>query len=376
MQHPIAEEIISPQIAKICGKSAPARLKQMAAAGLAPLGGGDLVTALYILSYDADKAIADKARSSLIELPDNVLATAIDQLDNGVILDGLAQVLFQQPAPLQKILFNKATFSESVVWMASNVRNEQALEIIASNEQRLLECPAIIEALYKNKFVRMSTADRAVELAVHNNIELPGISCFQEIKAALKGIPKAPDPEAVKTEDDAFRSTMELQVATDLDEKAVEQVYEERENNPSDEETVKKVETLEQSIAKMSISTKIRTATLGSSSQRAILIRDSNKLVSMAVVQSPGLSEAEIMQYSKYRSLPEEAVRYMARNREWTKHYTVKLNLVKNPRCPLEISMRFLNHLRNNDVRSLERDKNIPQAIAVAAKKLRNKRTK
>jgi len=376
MQHPISEETVSPQIAKVCGKNAPPQLKQMAAAGLAPLGGGDLVTTLYILSYDNDQSIAGKARESLLGLPGNVLEAAVDQIDNGIILDGLAQILYQKPDTLKKLLFNEAIFPETVIWMAGKVKDEQVLEIIASNEQRLLEFPAIIEELYKNQSVRMSTADRAVELAIHNNIELKGISCFQEIKSALRGdgAPAKADPSP--EEDEAFKNTMELQVWKELDEKAVDDAYKAIEKDQEKEEETKKIETLEQSIAKMSISAKIRTATLGSSSQRAVLIRDSNKLVAMAVVQSPGLSEAEITQYSKYRSLPEEAVRFMARNRDWTKHYTVKLNLVKNPRCPLEISMRFLNHLRNNDVRALERDKNIPQAIAVAAKKLRNKRTK
>ena len=376
MQHPISEESVSPQIAKVCGKNTPPKLKQMAAAGLAPLPSTDLVTALYMLSYDKDTAIADKATSSLLGLPENDLVGAIEQINNAGVLDGLTRRLHGQVSPLEKILLNRAASPETVAWMAKNIQHDPVLEIIAANEQRLLEFPYIIEALYNNKFVRMSTADRAVELAIRNNVELKGISCFEELKAALKGDPQTPKADDPRSDDETFKKSLELQIWKELDEKAIGEAYDEIDGNKPKGETAKKIETLEQSIARMSISSKIRTATLGSSSQRAILIRDSNKLVSMAVVQSPGLSEAEVVLYSKYRSLPEEAVRYMARNREWTKHYSVKLNLVRNPRCPLEISMRFLTYLRNNDVRSLEKDKNIPQAIAVAAKKLRNKRMK
>ena len=43
-------------------------------------------------------------------------------------------------------------------------------EFVATNEQRLLENPRIIELLYMNKNTRMSTADRIVELAARNGL--------------------------------------------------------------------------------------------------------------------------------------------------------------------------------------------------------------
>jgi hypothetical protein len=52
----------------------------------------------------------------------------------------------------------------------------------------------------------------------------------------------------------------------------------------------------------------------------------------------------------------------------------VKLNLVQNPRTPIQDALRFLNHLRPHDVRGLERSRDVPQAIANAAKNLRAKR--
>ncbi len=92
----------------------------------------------------------------------------------------------------------------------------------------------------------------------------------------------------------------------------------------------------------------------------------------------PGLgiaiNESEVRRYTNLRNLPDEVVRYMAKKRDWVRHYQVKLNLVHNPKCPVDISMRFLLHLRTPDVRALERDKNIPQAVAKAATRLRKKR--
>ncbi len=375
MEHPIPVESLSPQVIKVCGPQAPPQLKDMAAGGLAPLGPVDLVTALYVLSYDPDKGIKDKAGASLLGLPDGMLNGALEQVADEYVVDGLCRLLIKRPLSIEKILLNSVTNDETAKWIATSSDNERVLETVAANEERLLRCPQIIEALYTNKTTRMSTVDRAVELAVRNDIELKGIACFNEVKASIKGelIPEATEE---RTPDDSmFQDNLEGDEWKELDEDQINEAYETIEKGEEEKtETVKKVETLEQSLARLTISAKIRVATLGSAGQRSILIRDANKLVSMAVVKSPGIRESEIMQYCTFRSLPQEAVRYMASNREWTKHYIVKLNLVQNPKCPLDISLRFLQHLRMNDVSVLMRSKNVPAAISKAAKQLRNKR--
>ncbi|MCP4600642.1 MAG: hypothetical protein GY847_08950 [Proteobacteria bacterium] len=375
MEHPVSVDKLSPQVAKVCGPGAPPPLKAMAADGLAPLGPIDLVTVLYVLAYDGDKKLADKAAASLAGMPEGVLSGAVDKIQNEQVLDGLVRLLVGRPGTMEKAVLNRSLADETALWIAAGTGNEKILDTIATNEERLLRYPLIIEALYNNKAARMSTVDRAVELAVRNDIELSGIASFAEVKAAITGEPITESEKETNLDDSFFKENMDQSNQADLDEEEVDKALSAREKGKKEEtETARKIETVEQTLSQLSIAAKIRVATLGSGSQRAVLIRDSNKLVSMAVVRSPGIRESEILQYSRFRSLPEEVVRYMSGNREWTKHYQVKLNLVQNPRCPLEISMRFLPHLRANDVRALERDKNIPGAIAKAAKQLRAKR--
>ncbi len=376
MEHPVALEHLSPQVAKVCGPGAPPQLKAMAAGGLAPLGPVDLVTALYVLSYDADKGLVDKAVASLDGLPDGVLNGAIEQVQNPNVLDGLTRRIVKRPAAMEKALVNRALADETAKWIAANTTEERALEIIAANDERLLRCPAIIEALYHNKTTRMSTVDRAVELAVRNNIDLTGIASFAEVKAAIEGELILEATDEPTPDDLIFQDNLEKDEWLDLDEEEIDEAYEAREDGREEDEKVKKIQSLESSLSRLTISAKIRAATLGSGSQRAVLIRDSNKLVVMAVVKSPGIRESEVLQYSRFRSLPAEALRFMASNRDWTKHYKVKLNLVQNPRCPIETALRFLPHLRANDARGLERDKNVPQAVSAAAKRLRAQRTR
>ncbi|MCU0660807.1 MAG: hypothetical protein MUC50_00605 [Myxococcota bacterium] len=379
MQHPVTFADLSPQLSKILSPGAPAPIKLMAADGMAPLPTGDLLIALYALAYDADEKVSHKARATVGNLPESVLGGALEQVTRQEVLDGLAPLLAGRPTMLHKVLLNKSLADETAVMIARSCNSEDTLEMIAANETRMLACPAIIEALYHNKKARMSTVDRAVELAVRAGIELLGIPSFEQIKAALTGgtAPSEAGPEPALVDDELHASLLE-EAAEEIDEATVSAILESNSTEQpieTPEETQKKVESLMKTLSKLNICSKIRLATLGNASQRAMLIRDSNKLVIMAVVQSPGIRDSEVMLYSRYRTLPEDAVRFIARNREWTKHYTVKLNLAQNPRTPLEFALRFLPHLRANDLRAIERDKNVSGAVAKAAKELRSKRS-
>ena len=123
-------------------------------------------------------------------------------------------------------------------------------------------------------------------------------------------------------------------------------------------------------VSRMTVSQKIRLALLGNAGHRSLLIRDPNKLVAMAAIKSPSVTDQEVGVISQSRSVSEDIVRYIADNREWTKTYVVKVNLVNNPKTPIAQSLRFLTHLRAGDLKSLTNNKNVPQALANAARQI------
>jgi hypothetical protein len=363
---------LSPQVRKICAPDAPPQLKGMAAAGLAPLPPGDLVSALAILAQDQAPLLADKARGTLAGMPEAVLLGAIDQQLPAAVLGLLAGLLSGRDAALEKLILAPGLPDEAAVGLARDLRSERLLEVIAANEQRMLRCPRIIEALYFNKAARMSTVDRAVELAVRNGIELEGIPAFAEVKAALTGrrIDAAAEPAPTDT---LFTGLLD---GEELDAELVDEVLETADGTRTERGgQEEKISATLTDISKLSVSHKVRLAMLGNATQRAVLVRDSNKMVIMAVLKAPSLGDNEVMRFTKARSLPEEAVRYICSRREWTKHYQVKVNLAMNPRTPLPEALKFLNHLRPNDLRTVERSRDVPQSIARAARNLREKRS-
>ena len=126
---------------------------------------------------------------------------------------------------------------------------------------------------------------------------------------------------------------------------------------------------------KMNIAEKIRLATRGNKEARGLLLRDSNKLVAVAVIRSPRITDGEVMMCASNRAVNDDVLRVIYNNRDWTKDYRIKLALVKNPKTPMALAFRFLSTLRDSDVKDLGRDRNVPSGVAMQARKMIEKKT-
>jgi hypothetical protein len=123
-------------------------------------------------------------------------------------------------------------------------------------------------------------------------------------------------------------------------------------------------------LASLPIGTRLKLAMKGTREQRAQLIRDPNKIISTAVLSSPKLTEAEVEAFTKMGNVSEDVLRIISMNRSWTKSYTVVLGLTKNPKTPPAISMQMMNRLTEKDVKMLSVDRNVPEALRLAARRL------
>lgn len=126
-------------------------------------------------------------------------------------------------------------------------------------------------------------------------------------------------------------------------------------------------ETLLQRIARMNAAQKIKCALLGSHEERLLLIRDPNKVVARAVVQSPKLTQSEIEACASMTSVAEEVLRLIAANRGFVKNYSVVRSLINNPRAPLDVTLPLLARLNDRDAKSLSINRNVSDALRTAA---------
>lgn len=129
-------------------------------------------------------------------------------------------------------------------------------------------------------------------------------------------------------------------------------------------------------LSSLPIVDRMKLAMKGTREQRAQLIRDSNRLVASAVLSSPKLTDSEVESFAKMANVSEDVLRVIAANRQWTKSYGVVLGLTRNPKTPPAISMQLLQRLSEKDTKMLAVDRNVPEALRLAARKAMVKRLK
>ena len=128
--------------------------------------------------------------------------------------------------------------------------------------------------------------------------------------------------------------------------------------------------TVLQKVSKMNVGQRIKLGFIGGKEERALLIRDTARLVQNAVLASPKLTDAEVESFAGSKNLQENVFREIARQRRFLKLYPVVRNLVNNPRCPLDISLTLVKTLMVYDLKSLRHNKNVPDTIRKVAGKL------
>lgn len=353
---------LSPAAQKALGPG-PARM--MAARGMAPLPPADQLTVLYQLMVEGDQSLAASASQTATKLPDTILAGALvnAQLDARVI-DKFAQLVGNRAPVFDALVQNPSIADETLATLAGRL-GAREVDRIATNEQRMLRHPQIIAAMYMNKNARMSTVDRAVELAVRNNVRVPGLACWDEIARSLQG-----GQAAESSETDALFAIAAEAVSGDDRELTHGDGEQVRDESDEQRENAVLEQTKDVPIDKLSIPGKIRLATLGNGFHRAVLVRDPMRIVAMAAIKSPAVTEFEAGRYASNQSLSEDVIRYIASKREFTKLYGTKYALCRNPKTPVSEAMRLMPFLREKDLTLLSKSKGVPSAIVAQARKL------
>lgn len=141
------------------------------------------------------------------------------------------------------------------------------------------------------------------------------------------------------------------------------------------EPSVEKRQTFLQKVTQLTVLEKIKLALMGNREERIFLIRDPNKMVQRAVLQSPRLTDQEVESFATMTSLTSEVLRVIGAHRNFVKNYAVVRNLVGNSKTPIETTLHLLPRLTLQDLRLLTTNKNIPQLLRTTAIKLYKQRT-
>jgi hypothetical protein len=357
MELPFSLEALPKPLQKHGDPKAPAPLRMMGAKGLVPaVAPVDLVTLLFLLSFDADEPVRATAARTAEGLPEKIYGVALrsDGL-RGEVIDWLSERLATKDAALEIVLLNSATRDETVARLAPIVSQPLA-EIVRQNELRLLRHDDIIRGLCRNPSALASTVDGACEFCVRNGLTLLDVPQLVAAHKRVHGV----DPTAKPPEDTAHQLMQDY--AAELAQEVQPGLQAE---TPVEEQ--KKLN-MTQRVLRMSVAEKIKLATLGNKEARTLLLRDSNKLVCMAAVTSPRITDGEVMVLANSRTLNSDVLRHIYSNREYLKIYAIKMSVVKNPKVPLPTALKFMYTLQEKDIKELARDRNVPQTIQAQAK--------
>ncbi|HYL11797.1 MAG TPA: hypothetical protein VEV41_02105 [Terriglobales bacterium] len=125
-----------------------------------------------------------------------------------------------------------------------------------------------------------------------------------------------------------------------------------------------------QKIAKLDIKGRIQLAMKGNKEERSILIRDGTKIVALAVLDSPKITDGEVEAFASQKNVLEAVLRGIPMKRRFAKHYPVIRNLVFNPRTPLDLSLSLIKNLLVNDLKNLSANKEVSDTVRKLALKM------
>ena len=137
----------------------------------------------------------------------------------------------------------------------------------------------------------------------------------------------------------------------------------------NEEQAETRADTLLQKVQKKKTAEKIRLAMTADKETRGILMRDSNRMIQVAVISNPKITDGEVVAIAYSRQVDDEVLRRIAADKEWIRLYPVRLALATNPKTPIAIARKLVPTLKRQDLKNISRSKSVPNLVANEARR-------
>jgi len=343
-----------PLVEKILAGTAPEAIRMTSARGALPLPLHDLIYVQVCLLKDTSPGVVQAAGDSLSQMADEaLLALMRDAACDPIVLDHFVRTGRLAGPALEAAVAHPGIMDATLEALAATAP-EDTLNLIVTNEVRIIKSPRLLEVLRANPKLSADNRRRLAELE-RDFVGKEELRVRQAPPAAAEGVPEGP-AAAAPEDGEAPAEAAAPAVMTEEEERNYE-------------EALRKTPTF-QRIMKMNVADRVQLAIKGNAEERAILIRDTAKLVSGQVLKSPKLSDSEIGSFARMRNIHEDILRVIASRKDWTKTYATVHALVHNPKTPPGLTLQFLPRLGNRDLKVVIGDKNIPELVRRQARNL------
>lgn len=390
----------NPAVQAIVTGTAPHQARLAAASGLLPLPQSDLLEVLVVLAGSEDPEIAAAAKGTLEEQEsEDLLNAAKSDQTSVIVLDYLVTLSQNNRQIHEAVILNNKTSDQTIADFAASTSDGSLLELISTNQQRLVRFPQIIDAILANSDRSQEAERRARETKREFFEKERGAQQIaQELRTRGKNAAaeffESTDLPAGLSAEDAWLLAQHIEVSdADLDTSWLpSERYEELDAETPEEHAAnfKRVMEFEKaeggelpadrvslirSLMFMNARGRMKMAMKGDREARGILIRDSNRMVATAVIKNPRITDQEVENIAAMRTVADEVLRLISLNRAWARSYSIIHNLCRNPRTPIPTVISTLPRIRTKDLMNLSQNKNVSEAVRRQAQRLAQARS-
>jgi hypothetical protein len=365
----------------IRASAVPATLVQAAAKGALSVPPPEMIEILVHLAVH-NKVFGTQARLTLAGWDENASKQAAsDPATPKEVLDYLVSPENLRPALLPALLENPLVSEEALALLAAEGSREVVEAMTKS--ARIKASPNIVSAMRSN-------ANFVGDLSANMPAAVPPVAAAAEPEAAdpvadeglttyLNEHAKEITTEGEKPFQPIGGVYEELPATTEAPEEAPVAVVAtpapaavaaplpaKKKPQPGEEERGSAL----QKINKLDIKGRIQLAMKGNKEERSLLVRDGTKVVALAVLESPKISDSEVEKFASQKNVLEAVLRQIPLKRRFMKHYGIVRNLVFNPRTPLDISLGLMKNLLVSDLRNLSGNKEVSDTVRKLATKM------
>ena len=341
---------------------APKPLRAAAARGALPLPRTALIRLQILLLGDADAGIAAAAKDELDRLEvEGVREVLGERATPGEVLGFFARRAARDESLAEQLAFHPAAPVEALGLLAAT-GSAAVVELVLTNEERLIAEPRIVERLMTNPALRTDQRARILELLERlTRTELRRRAEENRLAETAGAYGEPPIDELARI--------LEVDVGELL---SASEILGAEEFAESDDPLVRDAY---RRILRLNTAQKAILAMRGGREERMILVRDSNRTVALGVLKNGRLTEPEVEAIAKMRNIHSDVLRQVGGTRDWSKSTGVVTSLVNNPRTPQDVSMNFVNRLSIHDLKVVTMNRDIPELIRRMAKRTLETRT-
>ena len=398
-------------IEQIRASKLPSNMMQFAARGALQVPAAENIEILVHLARH-NKVYGELARMTLAGWDEKAsLAAATDPTTPPEVLDYFISPDNLRPKLLPALLENPSVPEGQLIKLALSATRESIEVMLASPRVRSL--PGVLAALRSSPYLHKEEAEELRKLAapmeVSSSSEDEGPSALEEPGSASDAAAPESSPETSAAADDAvddgtvsayindhmhdiaaegekpfhaiggivnllgedyFPVSPAEQPATETPAAPAAVAAQKTAAPAKRPQTEPKRENALQKINHLDVKGRIQLALKGNKEERSLLIRDGTKVVALAVLEAPKLSDGEVEKFASQKNVLEAVLRQIPLKRRFMKNYKVVRNLVANPRTPLDLGLGLMKNLLVADLKNLSANKEVSETIRKLAMKM------